>query len=730
MWHLLACYVVRQRNAGRNYVKASRIILLGVVAVLIAAFFVFDLGQYFTLDYFRQQRAAIAAFQAENPWLVGFAFFAMYVVATALALPAAALLTLVAGALFDLVLGTVIVSFASSIGATLAFVIARYLFRDAVRSRFARQLAAIDRGVEKDGAFYLFAMRLVPAFPFFAINLAMSVTPVRTWTFYWVSQVGMLAGTIVFVNAGVQLGQLDSLSGILSPALIASFVLLGVFPLIAKKALDAYKAKAVLRRFTKPKHFDANMVVIGAGSGGLVASLIAATVKAKVMLIERHKMGGDCLNTGCVPSKALLRSAKMLSYISRSEEFGLKKASAEFDFADVMERVQRIIKQIEPNDSVERYTGLGVDCVMGDAVVTSPYTVKVGEREITTRNIVIATGGRPFVPPIPRLAEVGYLTSDSIWELRTLPKRLVVLGGGPIGCELAQAFARLGSTVTQVEMLPHLLIREDADVIELMQAQFVKEGINVLTNHRASRVETEHGEKRLVCERSDGEEVVVPFDVILVAVGRKPNTAGFGLEEVGVTFARGGALEVDEYLRTSVPTIYACGDAIGPYQFTHTASHQAWYASVNALFSPFKRFKADYSVIPWTTFTDPEVARVGLNEQDAEREGIEVEVTYFHLNELDRALADEEGKGFVKVLTPPGKDRILGVTIVGHHAGDLMAEFILAMKHGLGLKKVMGTIHIYPTLSEASKFAASAWRKKHVPEGLLQWVGKFHAWRR
>ena len=710
--------------------KASRIILLAVVAVLIAAFFVFDLGQYFTLDYFRAQRQAIAAFQAENPWLVGIAFFVMYVIVTALALPAAALLTLVAGALFDLALGIVIVSFASSIGATLAFVIARYLFRDAVRSRFARQLAAIDRGVEKDGAFYLFAMRLVPAFPFFAINLAMSVTPVRTWTFYWVSQVGMLAGTAVYVNAGVQLGQLDSLSGILSPALIASFVLLGVFPLIAKKVLDAYKAKAVLRRFPKPKQFDANMVVVGAGSGGLVAALIAATVKAKVMLIERDKMGGDCLNTGCVPSKSLLRSAKMLSYISRAQEFGLKSASAEFDFADVMERVQRIIKKIEPNDSVERYTSLGVQCVMGDATVTSPYSVKVGEREITTRNIVIATGGRPFVPPIPGLAEAGYLTSDSIWDLRELPNRLVVLGGGPIGCELAQAFVRFGSTVTQVEMLPHLLIREDADVIELMQAQFVKEGIDVLTDHRASRVETEHGEKRLICERTDGGEVAVPFDAVLVAVGRKPNTAGFGLEEVGVAFGQGGALEVDEYLRTSVPTIYACGDAIGPYQFTHTASHQAWYASVNALFGPFKRFKADYSVIPWTTFTDPEVARVGLNEQDAERDGIAVEVTRFHLDELDRALADEEGRGFVKVLTRPGKDRILGVTIVGHHGGDLMAEFILAMKWGLGLKKVMSTIHIYPTLSEASKFAASTWRKKHAPEGLLEWVRKFHAWRR
>ena len=710
--------------------RTSRIVLLLAIVALIALFFVFELQQYFTLDYFRAQRQAIADFQAQHSLLVAVAFFLVYVVTMALALPAAALLTLAAGALFGFWGGVVLVSFASTIGATLAFLIARYLFRDAVRSRFAKQLAAIDRGIEKDGAFYLFAMRLVPAFPFFAVNLAMSVTPLSVWTFYWVSQLGMLAGTIVFVNAGVQLGQIDSMTGILSPGLIGSFVLLGIFPLIARKSIAAYKGRAVLRRFKKPKRFDTNMVVIGAGSGGLVAALIAATVKAKVTLIERHRMGGDCLNTGCVPSKSLLRSAKMLSYAARAKEFGFKNAHVEFDFADVMERVQRIIKKIEPHDSVERYTGLGVDCIMGDAKIVSPYQVRVGDTEIATRNILIATGGTPFVPPIPGLQEAGCLTSDTVWQLRRLPRRLAVLGGGPIGCELAQAFARFGSQVTQVERNPHLLMREDADVIELTQAQFAKEGIRVLTNCAAQRVEIVDGEKRLVCESEQGETVTVPFDEILVAVGRAPNTAGLGLADVGVTLDDRGAVEVDDYLRTNVPTIYACGDVTGRYQFTHTASHQAWYASVNSLFGPFKRFKVDYSVIPWTTFTDPEVARVGLNEQDAKRQGVAVEVTRFDLDDLDRALADEEGKGFVKVLTPPGKDRILGVTIVGHHAGELMAEFIFAMKWGLGLKKVMSTIHIYPTLSEASKFAASAWRKNHAPEGLLEWVGRFHAMRR
>ena len=709
---------------------ASRIVVFAVIAALVAVFFAFDLQQYLTLDYFREQRQAVEALKRENFWLVAGVFFALYVVIIALALPAAALLTLIAGALFNFWLGVVLVSFASSIGATLTFVIARYLFQNAVRTRFSRQLAVVDRGMEKDGAFYLFAMRLVPVLPFFAINLAMSVTPIRVWTFYWVSQLGMLAATAVFVNAGAQLGQLESPAGILSWELIGAFALLGVFPLIAKKSLEAYKLRAVSRRFPKPKRFDANMVVIGAGSGGLVAALIAATVKAKVTLVERSRMGGDCLNTGCVPSKSLLRSAKMLSYAARAEEFGFKRANVAFDFADVMARVRRIIKQIEPHDSVDRYTGLGVDCVGGDAVIASPHRVRVGDREITTRNIVVATGGTPLVPPIPGLADAGYVTSDTVWELRELPRRLVVLGGGPIGCELAQAFRRFGAEVTQVERNAHLLMREDADVIDLMQAQFAAEGIRVLTNHTAMRVEAADGGKTLVCANAAGAEVRVPFDVALVAVGRKPNTAGLGLETVGVAVDERGAIVVDEHLRSTVPTIYACGDVTGPYQFTHMASHQAWYAAVNALFAPFKRFKVDYAVVPWTTFTDPEVARVGLNKQDAERQGVAVEVTRFDLGELDRALADEEGRGFVQVLTPPGKDRILGVTIVGHHAGELMAEFVLAMKWGLGLKKVMSTIHIYPTLAEAAKFAASAWRKNHAPHSVLEWVGKFHAMRR
>lgn len=475
--------------------------------------------------------------------------------------------------------------------------------------------------------------------------------------------------------------------------------------------------------------FDYNIAVIGAGSGGLVSAYIAAAMKAKVVLIERHKMGGDCLNTGCVPSKALIRSAKMLSNASRAKEFGFKAASVDFDFAEVMERVQHVIATVAPHDSVERYTGLGVDCLPGHAKIKSANEVEVDGRVITARRIIVATGAKPLVPPIPGIADSGYLTSDTVWNLRELPKRLIVLGGGPIGAELAQAFTRFGSRVTIIEMAPHLLIREDAEVIDLVTARFKAEGMTVLTDHKAKAFGTRAGEKYLTCEHA-GQDIDIPYDQIIVALGRAANVSGFGLEELGVKLSPRKTIEADPFLETNIKGIYVCGDVTGPYQFTHTAAHQAWYASINALFSPFKRFKVDYRVIPWTTFTDPEVARVGLNEKEARDQGIPYELTTYELDDLDRAIADSEAHGFVRILTVPGKDRILGVTIVGPHAGDIIPEFILAMKQGIGLSKILGTIHIYPTLGEANKYAAGVWRKAHVPAAAMYWLEKFHSWRR
>jgi len=707
----------------------KKIGLIGVVAAIIVLFFYFDLGQYLTLEYIKTQQQQIDAYYAENSVLTIAGFFVIYVLVTAASLPGAAILTLTAGAIFGLATGLVIVSFASSIGASLAFLVSRYLFQESIQEKFGNSLKSINDGIAKDGAFYLFALRLVPAFPFFVINLVMGLTPIKLKTFYWVSQVGMLAGTIVYVNAGTQLAQIESPAGILSPGLILSFVLLALLPFIGKKIVAVLNARKALAGFKKPEHFDTNLVVVGAGSAGLVTAYIAAAVKAKVTLIEKHKMGGDCLNTGCVPSKAVIRSAKFMSHISRSAEFGIKEARADFEFADVMERVANVIKKIEHHDSVERFTGLGVDVVQGEARITSPWSVEVNGETINTKNIVVASGARPFVPPIEGIENVDYYTSDNLWELREKPNRLVVLGGGPIGSELTQAFSRLDISVTQVEMLPRILLREDPEVSELVQNQLIKEGVNIKVNHKAKQFIQRDGKQVLITDH-EGSDVEIEFDVLIVAVGRAPNTAGFGLEELGVRLNSNKTIETNEYLQSSIPTIYACGDVAGPYQFTHVAAHQAWYASVNTLFGALKQFKTDYRVIPWATFTEPEVARVGLNETEAREQGIEYEVTTYGIDDLDRAIADSEAHGFVKVLTVPGKDKILGVTIVGEHAGDLIAEYVLAMKHGLGLNKILGTIHIYPTLAEANKFAAGEWKKAHAPEKLLEWVGKFHAWRR
>lgn len=714
----------------------KKIALLGVIVAAIFSFFYFDLNSYLTLQGMKGSLDTFQSQIAQNPVLSIGVFFAIYVAVTALSLPGAAILTLAAGALFGLVQGLVIVSFASSVGATLAFLVSRFILRDTVRNKFKEKLKKIDEGVEKQGAFYLFTLRLVPVFPFFLINLLMGLTSLKTWTFYWVSQVGMLAGTAVYVNAGTQLAQIDSLSGIVSPGLIFSFVLLGIFPWIAKAIVAVVNRRRVYKGYSKPKKFDRNLVVIGAGAGGLVTSYIAAAVKAKVTLVEAGEMGGDCLNYGCVPSKAIIKTAKVANQMRHADSYGLEPVTPAMSFKRVMARVHEVIAAIAPNDSVERYTSLGVDVVKGYAKIIDPWTVEIkkndgGTQTLTTKNIVVATGAAPFIPELPGIEQSGYVTSDTLWtkfaELEDAPKRLIVLGGGPIGCELAQAFSRLGSDVTQVERAPRLMGREDADVAEYAESVLRESGVNVLTSHDALRFEQQDGEKVLVVAK-EGVESTIAYDEVIVAVGRKARLHGFGLEDLGIQFDR--TIETDEYLQTLMPNIFAAGDVVGPYQFTHVAAHQAWYAAVNALFGTFKKFKVDYRVIPWTTFIDPEVARVGINERDAAEQDIDVEVTRYEFAELDRAVAESARKGFIKVLTPPGKDKILGVTIVSEHAGDLLAEFVVAMKHDLGLNKILGTIHAYPTWAEGAKYAAGNWKRANAPEKLLSYVEKFHTWRR
>ena len=710
----------------------KRLLIIAALAALVATYFFFGLGDYLTVEGIKQVAGDVGAYYERNPAQVIAGFFLVYVAVAAASLPGAAVMTLAAGALFGVLVGTIIVSFASTLGATLAFLASRYVLRDGIEARFGERLRTVNQGLERDGAFYLFTIRMIPLFPFFVVNLVMGLTRIGTWTFAWVSQIGMLLGTIVYVNAGTQLARIDSLSGIASPAVLASFALLGIAPWFAKAIIGWIKRRKVYAGFNRPKSFDRNLVVIGAGSAGLVSALIAATVKAKVTLVEANKMGGDCLNTGCVPSKALIKSAKVAEQMRHADRYGITPTEPDIPFGQTIERVMQAIRTIEPHDSVERYTGLGVDVVEGYGKVVDPWTVEIARKDgvtqrLTTRGIVIAAGAEPFVPPIPGLEQSNYLTSETMWDafakMERAPARIAVLGGGPIGCELSQALARLGSRVTQVEMAERVLGREDDEVSALAQASLEASGVEVLTGHRAARVEP----GRLIADRDDSE-VAIEFDVLIVAVGRAARLTGYGLEDIGIDTTK--TVVTDDFLATRFPNIYAAGDVAGPYQFTHTASHQAWFASVNALFGQFKRFKADYRVIPAVTFLDPEIARVGLNEREAREQGVEYEVTRYELDGLDRAIAESERQGFVKVLTPPGKDTILGATVVGAHAGELLAEYVLAMKHKLGLNKILGTIHSYPTMAEANKFAAGEWKKKHKPEALLALVEKYHAWRR
>ena len=707
----------------------KKLLLLALIAAVIGLWFVFDLGQYATLGYFNQHKAELFAAKDAMPLLYGGIYFAIYVIAAAFALPAAALLTLAGGAIFGLWYGLALVSFASTLGATFAFLISRTLLRDWVQRRYGDALTTLNEGVAKDGAFYLFTLRMVPVFPFVAINLLMALTPIRVLTFAVVSQIGMIPGTIAYVFAGTQLATLETPGDLLSPGLIGAFVLLGVLPLVMRKIINSINKRRALKGFRRPKHFDDNVIVIGAGSGGLVAALTATIARAKVTLIEKDKMGGDCLNTGCVPSKTIIQSAKVAHRMRHSEKYGIKNpGKVEVDFPAVMERVQAAIRTIAPKDSTERYSELGVNCIIGAARLVDPWTVEVDGQKRTARSIILATGGNPIIPPIPGIDQADPLTSDSVWAIREQPKRLLVVGGGPIGCELAQAFARLGSEVTILQGHGHLVPREDPDVSTIIEERFRSEGINVVLNTMTTSFKDAH--TLIAKNKESDEESEFTFDRVLVATGRRANTEGLGLEALNLDRGPNNSLLVNQHLQTSMQHIYACGDVSGPYQFTHMASYQAGYAALNALFGWLHKFRVNYRVTPWCTYTEPEIARVGLNETEAIAKQIEHEVTCYDLDDSDRAIADGDTTGFIKVITPRQSDKILGVTIIGAQAGELLPEFVLAFTHGLGLKKIMDTIHVYPTLSEANKAAAAQWRKANAPEKLLDKLSHLHAFMR
>lgn len=719
----------RQRlGDGMRAGNRGRVAVLLLIIAAIALFVLLDGQQYLTLSNLKAQRQELVALGQEHPLLVMGTFFLAYVAVAALSLPGAAIMTLGAGAIFGFWPGLLIASFASTIGATLAFLSSRYVLRGWVKQRFGARLAGIDKGIEREGSFYLLSLRLIPLFPFFLVNIAMGLTALRVLPFYLVSQVGMLPGTALYVNAGVQLAGIREIGDVVSPELLGSLVLLGLFPLIARFMLAQLRRRRVYRPYKRPRRFDRNLIVIGAGAGGLVSANLAATFRSSVTLVEAKEMGGDCLNTGCVPSKTLLRSARVAHEARNGARFGIQADNVRIDFRQVMDRVFEVIRHIAPADSVERYTGLGVDVRRGYARIVDPWTVEVDGRErLTARAIIVAAGGEPAVPDIPGLEQSGYLTSDTLWQAmaarETTPGRLVIVGGGPIGVELAQAFARLGSQVTIVEAGQRILPREDDDVAALIAETLCEEGVAIMAG--CTPLRGQHG--ALVVARG-GEEKTLLFDALIVAVGRKARLTGYGLEELGIDTSQ--MIGVNEWLETSYPNIYAVGDVAGPYQLTHFAAHQATTAVLNALFGQIWRFRSDNALVPWTTFTDPEVAHVGHNELSAKAANVAYELVHYDLSHLDRAVAEGRNRGFVKLLLKPGKDTILGATIVAPEAGEILAEVVLAMKHGIGLKKLLGTIHAYPTMAEANRFAAGEWRKAHQPQRLLGWVGRYHAWRR
>ena len=712
--------------------------LLAIGLLLAGLILFFSLGWYRQLDLAALQasRAQLLAWRQAAPLATAAGYLLVYVLVAALSLPGATVLTLAGGAVFGLLQGTLLVSLGSTLGATAACLLARTLLREPVRRRFGQRLGPIEAGVRRDGAAYLLSLRLVPVVPFFLVNLLMGLTPMPLRSFAVVSQLGMLPATLVYVNAGTQLAQLTSLSGLLSPALLASFALLGLLPWIVKLLLGRWRLWQLYRPWSRPRHFDRNLIVIGAGAAGLVTAYIAATVRAKVTLVERHRMGGDCLNTGCVPSKALISSARLAARLRHADRYGLSPLEPRVDLRRVLERVRQKVAAIAPHDSVDRYTALGVDVRLGHARLVSPWEVAITaadgtESVLSARAIVLATGAAPVIPALPGIASVRVLTSETLWDaLAEHPSPrpcLLVLGGGPIGCELAQALAQLGLPVTLLQRNARLLPREDPEVGALVREALERDGVRVHTGCRVERVEPGSAVGVRLLAAVDGHTVWLEADELLCAVGRQARLEGHGLEALGIPTGR--TITTSPHLQTLYPNIYAAGDAAGPWQFTHTAAHQAWYAAVNGLFDPV-RFAVDGRVIPRTTFTDPEVARVGLSEAEATEQGVDFEVTRFALAELDRAIVESADTGFVKVLTVPGKDRILGVTIVAEQAGELLAEFVLAMKWNLGLGKVMGAIHAYPTLAEANKYAAGAWKKAHAPQRTLALLERFHTWRR
>lgn len=683
------------------------------------------------LDDLRATVAAVRARVDAHPAAAAGLFALAYVAVTALSLPLALWLTLAGGALFGHGIGIPLVALSATAGATLAFLAARHLLRDAVTRRFADRMAAIDRGVARDGWRYLLSLRLVPAIPFFAVNLAMGLTAMPLRSYVVATFVGMLPATAIYVNAGVALGRLRSPSDILTLPAAGSLVLLAALPWVARIGAGVLHRSRPAGRWTRPRRFDRNLIVIGAGAAGLVASLTAATARARVTLVEAGRMGGECLNTGCVPSKALLASARAAEAQRRGPRFGLAPAPVVVDFPAVMRRVAGVIAAIAPHDSAERYRSLGAEVLAGRARLVDPWTVEIalaagGTTRRSARHIVIATGSAPVVPAIEGLTTTPHVTTDTLWDrlaqMDAAPARMAILGGGAVGVELGQALQRLGSAVTLIEAGPRLLPREDPEAVALVTGRLEAEGVRILTETRALSAAPEGDGARIELAGPAGRESL-RCDLLLVATGRRPRLDGIGLDDLGLDPADPGAWP---------ESLILAGDADGGPQLTHRAGASGWATAMRALAAPFWRPAVPEDGVARVVFTDPELASCGLSEAEARARGLAVETTRFDLGTLDRALADGDGdgEGIVKVLTRAGSDRILGTTIVGPHASDLAGLVVLAMRRRIGLGALQSVPFAYPTYPEALGRTGGQWRLQRLSPRLLGLAQRWNDLRR
>ncbi len=733
-------------------------LIIGIVIVMSLGFMLLPVK-----DWFLAARGWIDGLGIWGPAAVA----AAYAVLTVAMIPGSAL-TIGSGLIFGFWKGFAVVTVGANLGALGAFLLARTLFRERAEAlaRGQKTFRAVDSAIAREGFRIVLLLRLSPVFPFTVLNVLLGVTGISAASYVLANLIGMLPGTLMFVYLGT-LGEAAAGTQSLGQTVLrivglaATVVVTVVITRIARRALkaasldgganpgvapeaapvgagaktipgDAYD-QALLASVKPTAHVNPipqdryNLVVIGAGTAGLVTAAGGAGLGAKVALIEKHMFGGDCLNVGCVPSKGIIRAGRAAAAVREAGAFGIRLAGEpRIDFAATMERMRRLRAGIAPHDSVKRFSELGIDVYLGEGRFTGPDEIEVGGNKLRFQAAVIATGARATFPRIPGIEEVEPLTNENVFTLTELPRSLILLGAGAIGCEMAQTFRRLGSEVTIVIRGNRIMTREDPDAALIVQRKFEQEGIRVLTGSAIKRAEKRGGKKVIVIER-DGSEESVEADQILIGMGRAPNVEGLGLSAAGIAYGTEG-VTVDANMRTTNPRVFAAGDICSRLKFTHAADAQARIVLRNALF--FGRARATDLVIPWCTYTDPEIAHVGCYEKEARDRGLAVTTFTVPLEDVDRAILDGETEGFGRIHLKSGTDRILGATVVASHAGDMIGELTMAIQNGLGAGKLASVIHPYPTQGEVVRKLGDAYMRTKLTPGVKRIMARILRWRR